>query len=86
MHVKIQWNKKLRFKTQEGDIGMFGFAVFFRSVFRFLCQKTSVFSVLVFGLQIFRFLASGFRFSSKLLAVFRFCYAMWFLGFLILSY
>ena len=48
------------------------------------------FSVLVF---IAVFLVSGFRFSvfvgsylRKLLAVFRFCYAIWFLGFPILSY
>ena len=35
---------------------------------------------------IFRFLASGFRFSRKILAVFWFWYPMWFLVFLILSY
>ena len=35
-------------------------------------------------LRIFRFLASGFRFSQKIIAVFRFYYPMWFLGFPIL--
>ena len=37
-----------------------------------------------YGLRIFRFLASGFRFSKKIIAVFRFYYPIWFLGFPIL--
>ena len=38
------------------------------------------------GLRIFRFLESGFRFSQKILAVFRFCYPIWFFGVPVLSY
>ena len=54
---------------QSSKRGALGFSVlrfwiFFWSVFRFLCQKTSVFGFPVqCGLRIFRFLASGFRFS-----------------------
>ena len=61
------------------DIGIFGFAVlaFFRSVF---CAKRLRF--FGFGvrcdLRISRFLASGFRFSGKIIVVFRFYYPMWF--------
>ena len=68
----------------EGGIGIFGlrFWIFFWSVFRFLCQKTSVFRFWC-SMQFadFSFLASGFRFSQKILAVFRFWYPMWFLAF-----
>ena len=56
MHVKIQWNKKLRFKTQEGDIGMFGFAVlqYFLDRFFGFCAKR---------LRFFRYWCS-FRFAD----------------------
>ena len=44
------------------------FWLFFKSVFRFWCQKTSVFGFGVHcGLRIFRFLIFGFRFSQKIL-------------------
>ena len=50
----------------EGGIGIFGllFWLFFKSVFRFLYQKTTVFWFGAHcGLWIFRFLAFGFRLS-----------------------
>ena len=63
----------LRFVVAQSIMrGALGFSVlrywlFFRSVFQFLLQKTSVFRFFGFGghcgLWIFRFLASGFRFS-----------------------
>ena len=58
----------------EGGIGIFGllFWLFFKSVFRFLYQKTTIFWFCAHcGLWIFRFLAFGFRFSSKILTGFR---------------
>ena len=51
---------------KEGALGfsVLRFWLFFRSVFRSLLQKTSVFGFGGHcGLRIFRFLASGFRFS-----------------------
>ena len=58
--------------------------LFFRSVYRFLCQNTSVSRFGVHcGLQIFRLLAFGFRFSRKILTGFRIWYPMWFRFFLL---
>ena len=57
----------------EVGIGIFGllFWLFFKSVFRFLYQKTTIFWFGAHcGLWIFRFLAFGFRFSSKILTGF----------------
>ena len=70
-------------KSNRATMGALGFSVlrfwlFFRSVFRFLCQKNFSFSVLLFiaGLRIFRCLAFGFRFSRKILTGFRIWYPM----------
>ena len=68
----------------EGGIGIFGCAVLdiFWSVFRFLCQKTSVFrfwcSMRFADFSIFSIWFSVF---VKNTAVFRFWYPMWFCGF-----
>ena len=66
----------------EGGIGIFGFGYFLDRFFSFCCKRLSFFGFGGHcGLRIFRFLASGFRFSWKILAVFQFWYPMWFLVF-----
>ena len=71
--------------STEGDIGIFSY--FLDRFFGFCAKKIRFFGFGVpCGLQIFHFLASGFRlFRRKKIAVFRFYYPMWFLGFPILS-
>ena len=72
--------------------GTLGFSVlrfwlFLDRFFGFRVKRLRLFGFGVHcGLRIFRFLSSGFRFSKKLLAIFRFCYPIWFLGFIALSY
>ena len=65
-------------------IGIFGFAVLdiFLSVFRFLCQKTSVFRFWCsMRFADFSFFSIWFSVFIKIVAVFRFWYPMWFLVF-----
>ena len=63
------------------------FWLFFRSFFRFLCQKTSVFRFWCsLRFADFSFLSILFSVFAKILAVLRFWYPMWFLVFPILSY
>ena len=64
--------------------GALGFSVlrfwpFFRSVFRFLHRKTSVFRFwCMLRFAVLPFLAFVFRFSAKIQAVFRIWYPIWF--------
>ena len=69
------------------DFRFCGFGYLLDRFFGFCCKRLRFFGFGGHcGLRIFRFLASGFRFSWKILAVFRFWYPMWFLVFPILSY
>ena len=45
---RIRMPRDSKREYREGGIGIFGFGYFFRSVFRFLCQTTSVFRFFVF--------------------------------------
>ena len=64
------------------DFRFCGFGYFLDWFFGFCCKRLRFFGFGGHcGLRIFRFLASGFRFSWKILAVFRFWYPMWFLVF-----
>ena len=61
------------------DFRFCGFGYFLDRFFGFCCKRLRFFGFGGHcGLWIFRFLASGFRFSWKILAVFRFWYPMWF--------
>ena len=60
------------------DFRFCGFGYFLDRFFGFCCKRLRFFGFGGHcGLRIFRFLASGFRFSWKILAVFRFWYPMW---------
>ena len=74
-------SKKDYYQSSRGALGfsVLRFWPFFRSVFRFLHRKTSVFRFwCMLRFAVFSFLTFGFRFSAKIQAVFRIWDAMWF--------
>ena len=58
------------------DFPFCGFGYFLDRFFGFCAKRLFGFGVRC-GLRIFRFLASGFRFSKKIIAVFRFYYILY---------
>ena len=82
--VYFLWDRYHWIKKGGGhwDFRFCGFGYFLDRFFGFRCKRLRFFGFGGHcGLRIFRFLASGFRFSWKILAVFRFWYPMWFLVF-----
>ena len=74
--------KRMNRRGGHWDFRFCGFGYFLDRFFGFCCKRLRFFGFGGHcGLRIFRFLASGFRFSWKILAVFQFWYPMWFLVF-----